>query len=130
VEGDYTYIVKYAKATITNYNGLGGAITIATALDGYPTIAIGASAFTYCQTIISVTIPNSIITIEQAAFYYTSITSVTIGNSVITINHSAFSHCSPLTSVTIGNNVTIIGAKAFSFCTFCYIHIKSLGGYL
>jgi len=116
VDGDYTYTVNNGAAIITDYTGAGGTIMIPSTLGGYPTVTIGDSAFTYCQTLISVAIPNSVTTIEQGAFYHTSLTSVTIGNSVITINSSAFGHCSSLTSVTIGSNVTIIGAKAFSFC--------------
>ena len=80
VEGDYTYTVNNGEATITDYTGAGGAIMIPSTLGGYPTVAIGDSAFTYCQTLISVTIPNSVTTIEQGAFYHTSLTSVTIGN--------------------------------------------------
>ena len=116
VEGDYTYTVNNGAAIITDYTGAGGTITIPSTLGGYPTVTIGDSAFAYCQTLISVTISDSVTTIEQAAFYYTSLTSVTIGNSVTTINGSAFGRCSSLTSVTIGSNVTTIGAKAFSFC--------------
>jgi len=46
-----------------------------------------------------------------------SITSVTISNSVITINDDAFSGCSGLTSVSISNSVTKIGNNAFKGCS-------------
>ena len=44
-------------------------------------------------------------------------TSVTIPNSVTSIGNSAFYGCSGLTSVTIGNNVTSIGDGAFLHCS-------------
>ena len=47
----------------------------------------------------------------------TSLTSVTIPNSVTSIDGSAFEDCSSLTSVTIPNSVSTIGEYAFSGCS-------------
>jgi hypothetical protein len=117
-EGDYTYTVSNGNATITKYNGAGGAITIPSSLGGYPTVSIGYQAFHYCVTLTSVTIPNCITTIGYQSFYScTSLTSVTIPNSVITIGDNAFYYCTALTNVIIGNNVTTIGYQAFYSCT-------------
>ena len=75
------------------------------------------SLLAYIGTSTSVTIPNSVTTIGDRAFYGCSgLTSVTIPNSVTSIGSSAFSDCSGLTSVTIGNSVTSIGNSAFSGC--------------
>jgi len=41
-DGDFSYSVSAdEKATITDYTGAGGAITINSTLGGYPTVAIG-----------------------------------------------------------------------------------------
>lgn len=72
----------------------------------------------YEGTDTSVTIPNSVTTIEARAFYYhNSLTSVTIGDSVTSIGQYAFSGCSGLTSVTIPNSVNTIGQYAFFNCS-------------
>ena len=79
---------------------------------------IGAGAFKFNTSLISVTIPNSVTSIGASAFYEcTRLTSVTIPNSVTSIGASAFYKCSGLTSLTIPNSVTSIGASAFYGCT-------------
>ena len=79
--------------------------------------SIGSSAFYYCKGLTSVTIPNRVTSIEVGTFAHcSSLTSVTIPNSVTSIEVGTFAHCSSLTSVTIPNSVTSIGNKAFYNC--------------
>ena len=80
--------------------------------------SIDYSAFYGCSGLTSVTIPNSVTSIGQRVFENCSgLTSVTIGNSVTSIGYYAFSGCYGLTSVTIPNSVTSIGKYAFSGCS-------------
>ena len=66
------------------------------------------------KTDVSYTIPDSVTSIGDGAFYgCSSLTSVDIPDSVTSIRDSAFSGCSSLTSVDIPNSVTSIGASAF-----------------
>ena len=58
-------------------------------------------------------IPNTILTIDEYAFYDTAITSVIIPNSVTTIVSDAFSSTPLLNSISIPNSVTTIGNFAF-----------------
>ena len=75
------------------------------------------SGFVQSSKITEVTIPNSVTSIGDEAFYHCSgLTSVTIGNAVTSIGNWAFYDCSGLTSVTIGNSVTSIGNYAFCGC--------------
>ena len=77
---------------------------------------IGDEAFSSCESLQSVTIPNSVTSIGDDAFWCTSLQSVTIPNSVTSIGDNAFGGCESLQSVTIPNSVTSIGAGAFSCC--------------
>ncbi|MBQ8045041.1 MAG: leucine-rich repeat domain-containing protein, partial [Bacteroidales bacterium] len=80
--------------------------------------SIGDFAFYNCSGLTSVTIPNSVTSIGACAFESCrGLTSVTIPNSVTSIGACAFSSCSGLTSVTIPNSVTSIGEHAFGACS-------------
>ena len=61
----------------------------------------------------SVTIPNSVTSIDLMAFSNSKLTSVIIPNSVTSIGLQAF-FSTPLTSITIGKSVTSIGFQAFA----------------
>ncbi|WP_134391836.1 leucine-rich repeat domain-containing protein, partial [Flavobacterium psychrophilum] len=80
-----------------------------------------------CNSLTSVTIPNSVTFIGDHTFSNCSrLVSVTIPNTVTTIRGYAFSNCSRLTSVTIPNSVTTIENAAFYNCkrlttVKCYI---------
>ena len=65
---------------------------------------IGAEAFAWCESLTSVTIPESVTTIGEWAFAHChNLTSVTIGDSVTTIGNDAFAACEILTSVYISD---------------------------
>ena len=57
-----------------------------------------------------------VVGIDDGAFANSPITSITIPNSVKSIGDAAFQLCSSLTSVTIGESVTSIGDRAFYNC--------------
>ena len=74
--------------------------------------------FIYIQTLTSVTIPNSVVSIASYVFYRcTALTSITIPNSVTSIGNNAFNSCSGLTSISIPNSVSTIGTYAFGYCS-------------
>ena len=79
--------------------------------------SIGKEAFSNCNNLVSVTIPNSVNSFGEAAFVScTSLTSIAIPNSVTSIEKFTFIGCSSLISITIPNSVTSIGDWAFSEC--------------
>ena len=79
---------------------------------------ISIGAFLDCQTLKSVTIPNSITTIENNAFQGCyNLSSVTLPNSVKIIGSSAFSGCSALTSIVLPPGLEELARYAFFDCS-------------
>ena len=82
------------------------------------TTSIGDSAFILCTKLKSINIPDSVTTIGDSAFNRCdSLTSITIPNSVTTIKNTAFAGCYSLISITIPNSVTTLNPQVFSSCT-------------
>ena len=78
-------------------------------INGKKVTKIGDSAFMFCTSLTSVTIPDGVTSIDVAAFLgCTSLTSVTIPDSVTSIKSKAFFNCTSLKSVTIPASVTNI----------------------
>ena len=88
---------------------------------------IADNAFYNCNSIQSITLPNSLTTIDINAFAYcTSLQNITIdkNNSLLeNINSGAFEGCISLTSLILPNSLKIIGNFAFSICSFTTINI-------
>ena len=79
--------------------------------------SIGEYAFYYCTELKNITIPNNVISIENNALdLCTSLTSITLPNSITSIEKSTFSCCNSLKSVTIPESVTSIEMYAFFEC--------------
>ena len=84
----------------------------------YGTSLINNYAFSYCDKLTNVTIPDSVTKIAKKAFYKCkALTSITIPNSVTYIGERAFEGCTGLTSITIPDSVTVINEYAFRDCT-------------
>ena len=79
---------------------------------------IGRHAFQDCKTLSSITIPNSVTSINYFAFSgCTSLTGITTPDSLTSIGNSAFFYCISLAKITIPNKVTSIEIGAFKGCT-------------
>ena len=111
--------VTYLDYVNGNPNYVNGVVEIPSEVtyddNTYNVVRIGSNAFNNCSALTSITIPNSVTTIEKEAFINCDqITSVTIPNSVTSIGRYSFLGCTSLTSVIIPNSVTTIEEYAFS----------------
>ena len=84
LSGDYSYILlEDGTAEINRYTGKASSLSIPGKLDGYAVTSIGDSAFFLCESLSSVTIPDSVTIIGDGAFYgCDNLSSVSIGMSV------------------------------------------------
>ena len=87
----------------------------------YKVTKIGNSAFYYCYTITSMSLPEGITEIGESAFEYCArIEELILPESLTTIGNGAFGYCNSLTSLVIPKNVTSIatyvtyGAKSLT----------------
>lgn len=137
----YEYDVFKKHVTLISYLGSEADVVIPTELDGKPVKIIGNSCFYGNTSIETVTVPEGIETIENAAFYYcpslrraklpesctffgeklfswcTSLETVTLPESMTVIPDYAFNNCPALYEVVWNTTVTRIGVRAFSWCT-------------
>ncbi len=73
--------------------------------NGLPVTSIGEDAFEFCTGLISITIPDSIISIDYHAFYEcTGLTSIMVPGSVAWFDKSSLYGCTGLESITVSEN--------------------------
>lgn len=80
--------------------------------------AISDYAFLNCDSLSTITLPNSIKSLGTGAFYdCDTLKTVKLPTGITKIAKQAFYHCGFLQSITIPQNVTEIGAEAFAACS-------------
>ena len=127
--GDLNYSVNPDGVSVTvtghalSYENATGPLIIPESVNyqgtDYAVTNIGNSAFLYYFYLTSLTLPNSLVTIENSAFAYCSgfTGDLIIPNSVVTIEESAFFTCYSFDGdFVLGNSLTTIGDGAFNSC--------------
>ena len=127
--GDLNYSVNADGVSVTvtghalDYEHANGPLVIPESVNyqgtDYTVTSIGNAAFLYYFYLTSLSLPNSLVTIENSAFAYCSgfTGDLIIPNSVITIEESAFFTCYSFDGdFVLGNSLTTIGDGAFNSC--------------
>ena len=117
--GDYTYYVNGdGTVVISGWKGADKEIVIPDEIDGRKVTTIGNWAFSHCEGLTSIKIPDSVTTIGDEAFSdCKGLTTIVIPDSVTSIGNQAFKRCSSLTSIELSDSLTTIGHEAFSDCS-------------
>ena len=118
VSPNFKYETQGDAITITGFDRwASGALTIPATIEGKTVTSIGSKAFSWCQQLTSIAIPDSVNSIGKGAFSWcSSLRSITIPDSVTSIGKNAFAACESLTNITISDGVTDIGDSAFYAC--------------
>jgi|LGOV01.1.fsa_nt_gb nitrogen fixation protein len=103
-----------SNGEVTGFKGTQTSLEIPSEIDGVAVVSIGEEAFERNRTLTSVTIPDSVITIEKRAFASTkgNLVTVELGTGVQYIGYEAFKGHG-ITSVVIPESVVSIGYEAF-----------------
>ena len=105
--------------SLIKYNGDDEEVFIPSEHKGLPVTKIGEDAFKFNDSIVSVAIPDTIVSIENGAFSLCdSLTAVIFGSAsqLVSIGSSAFFASPLLSSISIPSSVQTIGDDAFSCC--------------
>lgn len=108
------------RSDTTNYHGLKEANIPESVLyeaQSFAVTAVGDEAFRLCDSLTTITLPESITSIGKKAFEISQkLKAVVIPNSVTVIDEEAFSMCYGLRSVTLGTGLKTISRLAFGGC--------------
>ena len=121
--------VIIGDGVLIKYQGGDSAVTVP---DGVKHIS---DAFQMNDAIVSVDLPDSLLTIGISAFAFCSeLRTVRFGNALVSIGNGAFDSCEKLTSLTLPATLESIGSYAFRDCFFIsdvYFgsSLKSIGEY-
>ena len=155
-EGNFLFYIYDDHVAVAGYDGQDDEVYIPDTVNGKPVTVIADHAFRFLQGVQSLRIPETVVKIEQGAFFSSgdlksvnlpaglkeigkdafngcSIESLTIPEGITVIREGSFADSS-LKSITLPQSVTVIESLAFSRCASLeYVelpnHMDSIGRY-
>ena len=113
---EFEYEVQEGTVIITSYLGANQILEIPEYINDLPVTVISEWAFKDNETLTSVTIPGTVMSINDHAFWgCRALTDVVISDGVQNIGQSAFLYCA-MERISIPNSVVTIGSQAFNRC--------------
>lgn len=92
-------------------------ITVPSEYEGLPVKEIGSHAFMWCREVVSITLPEGIVSIgDYSLSNCMSLQQIVLPDSLETIGINAFFNCSALESIEFSRSLTSLGEKAFFEC--------------
>lgn len=117
-QAQLTFTTNYGAITITGCIGPAGTLNIPATINGYSVTEIGYNAFQSNSTLTSISIPGSVLAIDNYAFASCSnLTNVTFGSGVAAIKNDAFLNDVLLTNIELPDSVSIIQSYVFQGCS-------------
>ena len=105
VKADGTAEITKADQTLTNGN-------IPAELDGHPVTSIGDDAFTDCESLQSVMIPEGVVSVGGDAFWNCSaLESISIPDSLVSLEPGAFAFCRKLNTVEVSPDHPVLAVE-------------------
>ncbi|MFA7032629.1 MAG: leucine-rich repeat domain-containing protein [Bacilli bacterium] len=111
-DGSHSAIVTAIEDNAFEYSYSMTSITLPHTLE-----TIGDNAFYACDRLASINIPDNVTSIGDGAFTKCyNLTSISLSDSLESISDNSFLSCQRLTSIDIPSSVTSIGDSAFKYC--------------
>lgn len=115
--GELTYEYKDGDAYLTKYEGSDEEVIIEPVVKNCDVKVIGEGAFSNCESVKKVVIPDTVTTIGQGAFdNCASLEEIVIPDTVTNIETKAFTNCHNLKRVVIGNGIKAVKLETFIYC--------------
>ncbi len=118
ISGDYAYdMVDETSIQITNYNGSEVNLVVPEKIDGFNVVKIGYGAFAECKSIETVSLPNTLKTIDYYAFSQcTQLKEINLPSTITSIGRYAFAGCHSMQKAIIPEKIRSLGYGVFFDC--------------
>ena len=117
VTNDFLYkLLSDGTVSVTGYGGTKTVLSVPDTLNGYTVTAIGDNAFEGNDTILSITLPDSVTSIGKYAFARSAVRTVKGAASLSKIGEGAFMNASALSKINLTGKLRTIGDSAFQGC--------------
>lgn len=115
----FDYEVVNEEIVITGYSGNALKISVPRVMAGMPVTTVGARAFSTLdyEKVKQVVLPDSVIKVENEAFYECKLPSVIFEGKLTSIGEKAFYACEGLTKIELGEGIEAVPYQAFARCT-------------